>query len=348
MTQSRALMEKRRFVELADQPPRQPSVSVLLIQPCLRLLKDDPRIPAGRLSPLTRLSLDDRVPITRAHELLAEALKLTGDPNLGLKAGRMTRDEDGGVLTYAIFSASTVADATQVGARYMHLLNESIDFWVEQAQGRAFVHLESSVMLPKEVMDYQASIVHSAFFRTLRTVPGLEWWFPFKKPDDTSEYARTFPDVKLRFGAPHFGFNFDENYLALPLPTADPKLHALLDHYAQLLLAQLPPTREHTNLARALLRVELTSGNPTLERVAARLGVSARTLRRRLESEGMTFSELVDDTRHRLALQYMTRPELRLAEVAFLIGFSDVATFHRAFKRWTGHTPNAYRRAQLA
>jgi AraC-like DNA-binding protein len=73
--------------------------------------------------------------------------------------------------------------------------------------------------------------------------------------------------------------------------------------------------------------------------------MSPRTLGRKLEREGTTFKELLDDLRRRLALRYVGASDLALSEIAFLLGFSQAAAFHRAFKRWTSQTPLEYRRA---
>jgi AraC-like DNA-binding protein len=90
---------------------------------------------------------------------------------------------------------------------------------------------------------------------------------------------------------------------------------------------------------------ELAGSNPSATRTAALLHISHRTLSRKLQQEGTTFKELFDDVRRRAALSYVARRDLGLSEIAFLLGFSEAASFHRAFKRWTGQTPLEYRRA---
>jgi AraC-like DNA-binding protein len=323
--------------------PREPSLSVLLIRPCLRLLRTLPDASSANAGELEGLDADARVPVAQAYAWLEEAIRRTGDADLGLKAGRMTTDEDGGVLTYAILSAATVSDAIGIGARYMRLLNDTVDFRLELDGNHALVTLEGHRPLPRAVLDYQASIVHTGFIRALGAAPVIEWWFPFAEPPSLTEYALTFGEAGLRFGARCLGYRFDASYLSLPLPTADPALHTLVVRYADMLLAQLPSTREFSNQTRTIIMNELAFGSPSIERIAKRLRVSARTLRRRLEDEGTTFSDLLNDTRHRLALQYVARDGLRMTDVALLLGFADVATFYRAFKRWTGTTPRDYR-----
>ena len=95
---------------------------------------------------------------------------------------------------------------------------------------------------------------------------------------------------------------------------------------------------------RKCLGEALREGAPTLGQVAAQLGVSARTLQRQLHDRGVDFSGLVEDTRRRFAMQYLDDRANTLTDVAFLLGYSEVSAFNRAFKRWTGSTPSGYRR----
>ena len=97
---------------------------------------------------------------------------------------------------------------------------------------------------------------------------------------------------------------------------------------------------------RSLIARDLAGGDASIDQVAKALSLSPRTLGRRLEEEGTTFKDVREDLRRRLALQYVGGQDLGLSEIAFLLGFSDAAAFHRAFKRWTGQTPLEYRRSK--
>ncbi|MFW5877013.1 MAG: helix-turn-helix transcriptional regulator [Myxococcota bacterium] len=104
--------------------------------------------------------------------------------------------------------------------------------------------------------------------------------------------------------------------------------------------------RSLTGRVRSMLATGLANGDANATEVAKRLGVSTRTLTRRLERDGTSLKELADDLRRRLALQYVGSRDLPLSEVALLLGFSQTSAFHRAFRRWTGQTPLEYRRAR--
>lgn len=92
----------------------------------------------------------------------------------------------------------------------------------------------------------------------------------------------------------------------------------------------------------------LICGSCTIEAVATALGLSVRTVQRRLESEGTTFGALLDETRREAALEYLRDPQIAIKEAAYRVGFSEPSTFYRAFRRWTGATPADYRRSLSA
>lgn len=322
-------------------------ISTRLLLPFARALANHPNITEDALNDIRALDPEGRISITRAHELLADAVEKTQDPDLGLKAGRHASPADYGVLHYAISSASTVEEAIQAAHRFMRLLTDAMDYWLDIDGDRALVRFDSKVPLPRAAADYQASMSHTLkLARSKAHLPGLEWWFQHDRPSDTSEYERTFAPAAVRFSAPAFGYVFDKAFLKAPLPQADANLNQIIRKHAELLLAELPRSRNLTDAVRELIIKELASGQPTAAQVADRLRMNQRTLARRLQSEGTSFSALFDDLRRGLALRYLLRSDLRISEVVFLLGFSEVATFYRAFRRWTGQTPVEYRRSQ--
>ena len=180
--------------------------------------------------------------------------------------------------------------------------------------------------------------------RGLPIDPQFEARFTHAEPPDIREYQRTFSPGRLCFGASWSGFTFDAKLLDQPFTSADANLHHVLRKYADLLLSKLPRSQSLSDRVRQLIGEHLQRGNPSVTRIARTLGMSRRTLARKLGQERTSFSDLLEDTRKQLALRYVTSPDLALTEIAFLLGFSQTGPFHRAFKRWTGQTPREYRR----
>jgi AraC-like DNA-binding protein len=295
------------------------------------------------------LDPDERMPISTVHELLEAAVARTGEPDLGLLAAREVNVGDYGVVEYAARSAATWGEVHGVVGRYMRLINDGLELSVRNEGDRTFVRLDSSLSLPRPAADFQsgAFIVSGSHFWPAGFIPKFEAWFKHARPANTSAYEQTFPSAELRFGAAFNGFVFDRHYLLARVAGADPKLHELIRQYGDTLLAKLPKAQNMTESVRALLMQALPRGVPAQSEVADQLGLGARTLTRRLESEGIKYKELLDELRRQLALDYVATSQMPLSEVAFLLGFSQTAAFHRAFKRWTAQTPLAYRHQHL-
>jgi AraC-like DNA-binding protein len=166
--------------------------------------------------------------------------------------------------------------------------------------------------------------------------------FKHEEPPDTSEHTRIF-GCPVRFGADVNAIVFDPALLALPLRSADPVLAEILAAADDEALARLPGTTSTADVVRRRLPELLTNGEATLAVTARAVGMSERSLQRRLRDDGVSYQKLLDDVRRELAEHYLARDDLSTADVAFLVGFSDPASFHRAFKRWTGVTPAQHR-----
>ena len=161
-------------------------------------------------------------------------------------------------------------------------------------------------------------------------------------PADITEHARLFR-CSVKFGAPSNRLTFASSLLSLPIARADASLCALLDRHAEELLAKFPPRDSLIDQVRGIIADEFRGGDPSLERVADQLGLTPRTLQRKLHELGTSHNELLDQMRRQLAMRYLREHEMAICEVAYLLGFSESSSFHRAFKRWTGITPKEYR-----
>ncbi len=324
-----------------------PCYSARFVQPFAQVLSTYECFAVESLNKLRAIDPTTRIPAAIANELALRQVQQTGDADLGLKAGRLMPLGRAGALDYAMHSAATVREAIGVADRYTRLFSDLLTIRLELDGDRANVRVEVGIAAPRTVPDFTMS----AWFtnHTPKPLPAaahLECWFAHPRPDDTDEYERTFAPAALRFNAPCYGFSFGREYLDAPLATADPVLHAVLCEHVALTLTQLSKRKTLAARVREIAMRELLHGTPTVFSVARQLRMSARTLGRRLEREGTTFSVLLDHLRHELALRYVGSHEIAFTEVAFRLGFSHVEAFYRAFKRWTGQTPLTYRRAR--
>jgi AraC-like DNA-binding protein len=313
------------------------------VRPFLRVLSRIPNY-AEKLERMRALPLDRRVDLHEAYESVSHWMKSTGDLDLGLKAGRTMCLGSGGVLEYAMHSAATVRESMSVARRYSRLFSDGLDPKLELEGDRAVVRLETKLPWARGVADFTVSAWYTNHVRAqFADAPNFEVWFSYERPDDVLEYERTFGGAQLRFGAPVDGFAFDVDFVERPLPSADALLHAVHCEHLEVLHAGLPAPMNLAVRVRQLVAGELRRGRPTAVAVARQLHMSRRTLVRRLDAEGTSFTAQLDELRRQLALRFVCSPNLPLNEITTLLGFSHVQGFHRAFKRWTGLTPIQYR-----
>ncbi|HSE32622.1 MAG TPA: AraC family transcriptional regulator [Pyrinomonadaceae bacterium] len=289
---------------------------------------------------------DNRIPFSQLVLLYETAAELTGDSNFGLHLGEIVDPKLFDVVGYSALNSATLGEAFTRVARYHSVWTDGAMFKVEVSDPTSAIfyrYVDESILSHR-----QDSEMTFASVAALCRVAVYEGWTPtlveFKhsEPQDISEQLRLFR-CPITFGAPVNKLVFDSSSLDLPIATADPGLCRMLDRHAEELLAKFPPRDSFISNARTIISKELNGGNASLERVAAQMGLSARTLQRKLHELGTSHNDLVDQIRHELAKRYLREREMAICEVAYLLGFSEPSSFHRAFKRWTGVTPKEFR-----
>ena len=321
------------------------SCSARILQPFMRYVHGRRLDPELVPRDFWSADADGRVSLAAAQSMLDCAVERLGDKLLGLKLGRSMRFGEGGPFDYAVRSAPTVRDAVAVAGRYSKLLSDSLVVSSDGWRRHTLVHLnDASWTRPA------AEFALGAFYKIhlsdeVPSASKLECWFPYSTPHDTAEHQRTFGGATLRFNAPFFGFAFDRAHEKAPMPGADPVLHAVHCTRVESLLAALSAARALKTRVRRVIEQEIHDNRGAkAPRVARALRMSGRTLSRRLEREGSSFADELDEARRELALAYVSDTETPLKEAAFRLGFSHAESFHRAFKRWTGETPLGYRK----
>jgi AraC-like DNA-binding protein len=324
----------------------QTSCSARLVQPFMKFVTaqdaDQDLVPRDFWS----TNPDARVPLEAAHSMLDLGVERRGDRALGLKLGSTMRFGEGGPFDYAVRSATTLRESVDVATRYCRLLADSFRVWLETWRSYALIRMDDGVSWPKPAGDFAMSAfytIHLADELPVGSKP--ECWFPYSAPREIGVYERIFPGVTLRFEAPFFGFAFDRGYERAPMPGADPVLHTVHCDRVEALLAELSAAREAKARVRSIIEQAIRyRGSASVPHIARAMNMSRRTMSRRLEHEGTSFSEELDGVRRELALAAVRDAETPLTEVAFRLGFAHAESFHRAFKRWTGETPLNYRR----
>lgn len=290
-----------------------------------------------------------RVPHELAVRAWTEIPRRTGDAAFGLRAAEITVAAPFDVLDHALSHCSTLREALDALIRYQRLLHDANDVRLEEAAGGR-VCLSQTLRIPGRPPDHLSDFIAAQWMLRAGRLSGaeprvarVELTRPL--PDDVSAHRRIFP-AAIAFGAERNAVWIEAEYLQMPITRADPSLSAVLRRHADDLLAALPPSNSLATALHRHLLGALDSGPPDVQRAAAAIGVSTRTLQRKLEEEGTSFKAVLDDARRTLAVSYLRDGSRTVSEVAFLVGFSEVSAFSRAFRRWTGQSAVSYRRSR--
>ena len=324
--------------------------SVRVVEPFRRALHELPPQRRPGLDVLDSLEPEGRIATSVAHAYLENWVEHTGLTDLGLRAGRSVYFGTFGVLDHAMRSAQTLRSAIETCARFAQLLSDTLEVRLEPlSQQLTLLHVRRASGWPRPAADFALSAWYENHLRgTLGSDAVRGVWLGHERPAEVGSYEQIFGETGLRFDAPCYGFVLRREALDAPAPGRDAGLHALLCAHAQVRSAELGRPQRVIARVRRLMLDALPHGNPSVHAIATQLGMSQRTLFRRMHAEGSSFGDELERLRRQLALEYVAGGQLPFAEIATLLGFSHVAGFHRAFKRWTRETPGEYRRTRSA
>lgn len=289
---------------------------------------------------------DAKVELETFDALLELALTLAGDDAFGLRMGDGVNPGNYNLTVHLAAQASTLREAIESLQRFHRLLTDRL-FWrfVEDADV-AFLLYDAGPGM-SAARRFRTELTMSAFYKLLkyfapRARPRVVA-FDYPAPRYRAEYARVF-DGSERFGQSFSGIVFDRELLGDLQMHRDPELHATIASRAEARIArQMANDLAYADRVRRHVLDGAAPERRTMLAVSRALGLSARTLRRRLAEEGTSFREVVDGALGTLAKRMVAEGDRPIEATAYAMGFSHPSAFHRAFKRWTGATPAASR-----
>lgn len=274
-----------------------------------------------------------------------ECVRLTNDPSFGFHAGTSLERGAYGVVEFAARCVPNLEQALERLVRYSSLVGELLVFELETVKGGLALHHS----VPGDAQAFGRQV--NEFFVAVAMHVGRQLVGPRLKPlrawlahDETNlEELREFLGCPVTIDAGRNGLAFATADLRKPVESADPALLSVLEHHAAKAVEARPRQSGLVPQVRELIRESLPRGGSVVELVATRLHMSGRTLQRRLTAEGKTFQQVLDQLRREVAVQAVTEQKNTLGEIAFMLGYSDLRTFTRAYRRWTGLTAGAAR-----
>ena len=292
-------------------------------------------------NPLRRVSFQKFVAFYHA------AAEVSGDPYLGLHIGENTELDSYDTLGHAARCCEQFGDALKTLCRYLRVLEDGSNAYLHCDADHAYLRYELTALSTHNARQ-TIELGLCVFHRWGQSLLRREWpltavSFSHAAPGDTDEHTRIFA-APVRFSQPTNELVFSANWLATPLDSADSHLRKVMEDNLQRVSQSLTDGSGLTDLVRERITASLSQGEPTIDAVARQLGMSKRTLQRRLKEQAHSFVELLDSVRRELARTYLHDDQLSPGEVAFSLGYADISAFYHAFKRWYGTTPAVIRK----
>jgi len=284
-----------------------------------------------------------RIPWLAQAKLIDIASRELADDCYGIHLAGKVDVRDADALAYVGLASHTLGEALANLARYVKIFNEVVEFDIAAEDGVAVLGVsgvDPSFIHHRQQVEFGAALLlHLYRFLTKRQITPVEVHFVHGREHGQREVSRYF-GCRVRYLQNRVGVVFRATDMATLIDTSDYRLLKILTVYCEGIL------KEHAvRHAGILQKVErrivdlLPKGSAKAKVIAAELGVSERTLARQLAALGTSFNELLDQIRKQLALKYVSETDLRLAQVAFLLGYANPPAFSLAFKRWTGRAP---------
>ncbi len=292
----------------------------------------------------------DRVPDSRMAALWDVAVTRTRDPQVAVHMTEEYHPAALDIFGYIVLTCRTVGDTLSCLVRYAGVMNDSLQVALVHDGPNAIVSLEFVDAHRRPVQQaHHRHIVDSMWVgiaRQLRSM-SIEPIVPLEvrfRHDTTheAEYRRALGAPAV-FGARENLFILASSDLAKTLPSSNPALFTVFERHADAVLAGLASQGSITRRVSQVVAQRLKGRVPPIGEVASELAMSARNLQRALQAEDRTYRQVLDEVRCALAREYLADEANSVGQVAFLLGFSEAAAFHRAFRKWTGTTPAATR-----
>jgi len=300
------------------------------------------------IDPLIMQSPDSRLPFNTVHILTKEAVRITNDENLGLHVGEIITGLPN-ILGYILMNYSTIGEVIEKYCTYQKIVDEGRCIKLQIKDSHALIEVvitDDNLAEERHLIDCCLAGFLTYYKQLMRKKTEMydliEARFVYDAPADISEYRRIFP-CKLIFKSSMNALVINRSALDIHIPAANRELLALFEDYAAGLLVKVTESDSLANRARRLIIKHLRGETPTIEEIAGKLVMSVRSLQLKLKEEGTTFSAILDEIRRDLAIQYLRDNKTSIAEISYLLGFSEPSVFHRSFKKWTNSTPAKFR-----
>ena len=283
----------------------------------------------------------------------AELLETVGqqlNPHIGLEMGQSMTVQDMGVVGHTLAAAPDIGTMLTLFSKYLYVFSQSNTLRLDIGRAQAAVAYQVTILSPDQVGQELESAL-SYITKVIRQLSGTDFTpqlieFQRQEPPSRKRQEQFF-GCPVSYGRTSNRIHFDRKLLNLPIASSDPGLLEALLFFLDDQLKVRSEEEDILSRVRHLISSSLVNGVPDQKRIASQLGISARTLQRRLSEQDLIFADLVDEIRLAIAQDYVLHSEFSLTDIALLLGYGELSSFSRAFKRLTGFNPDYIRKQSL-
>lgn len=292
-------------------------------------------------------SPDNRLSGLEVQKIIKGAESLTKDRYIGLHQGQQLSKGFSNILGYVLMNCSDLNECWTKYCRYEKLIDSTSTSSFELLENKAAfsnITLDPALKDNIQFSDFKLSGMLS-YIKLLcgKNIELIEVHFTHSKPKNVCEYEKVFQS-NLLFEKSSNALIFNSNLLSMPVLEPNKSLLYLFEKNANNAIEELTANAYYTTKVTKIINEELLKSNLiSIEAIAKKLSLSVRSLQLHLHKENTSYGELLKATRKNTAVNYLANPNIPIAEIAYLLGFSEVSAFHRAFKNWTGLTPAKFR-----
>jgi len=303
------------------------------------------------LDPALAYSQDELLPFDKVAKIRAIVRAHFPYDSFALEVGQAIPIGELGVVDYVCTQSTSLTEAMENLSRYFQLVaHPNLGLKFHKKEDGGYLETDSHHQVDDKTGWFEQQSVEFTFsviLNRIRYATGVDIMpqrvhLRYPQPDNIEVYRKIFGS-SIQFNDKKNILVLSNAHFNLPSQKADFRLYQLLRGYVDEAIERIPDTTSIEGRVFQVLKEKLQTGDTSVTSIAQLLNISPRTLHRKLKDAGTSYNALREKLRRELATTYLNDPNINLSDISYLLGFSQVSAFHRAFKRWTGVTPQHFR-----
>lgn len=298
------------------------------------------------IDPALLMDTSSRISLQQERTLWQIMIQETGREDMGLVCGLNFPIQSTGLIGYMMMNSPSIGIAMKKICVYQKMIGNSMGMRVEEDDHyfTIFIDLWSTWY---EELRYTLDIMLSACLSwsekiTVKPIRPIRVGIHYEQPSNEADYRKAFGPVPVEFGATNSYLVYNTSDMNLPLLTQDSTLFEFFEKQVKEQYHEFKGTHTVARKTKKLILGSIEGDTPGIENIASELSMSIRSLQKALKAENTTYQHLLHEARKELAIGYLKKGVFNKSEIAYLLGFSELAVFSRTFKKWTGFSPSEY------